>query len=90
MGNLNQLWADEMNGKVEKGTYRKELLKQYPPPIEEAKMDEKATCCNLICYAEKVQFEARIKELEEGIASLRESRDSWKDAYKESGKRGKG
>ena len=28
-------------------------------------MDEKATCCNLICYAEKVQFEARIRELVE-------------------------
>lgn len=24
----------------------------------------KPTCCNLICYAEKLQFEVRIKELE--------------------------
>jgi len=31
---------------------------------KEGKMDEKITCNNLICYAEKVQFEARIKELE--------------------------
>ena len=27
---LNQLWADEMNGKVQPGTYHKEFKRQYP------------------------------------------------------------
>ena len=34
---LNQLWADEMNGKVPEGTYRKELMKQYPSPKDDEK-----------------------------------------------------
>lgn len=28
---------------------------------------KKGTCCNALCYAEKLQVEARVKELEEGI-----------------------
>jgi hypothetical protein len=33
-------------------------------------MDEKITCNNLICYTEKVQFEARIKELEDDAMTM--------------------
>jgi len=40
-------------------------------------MDEKITCNNLICYAEKVQFEAKIKELE----SERDSETRWAKQY---------
>jgi hypothetical protein len=30
-------------------------------------MEAKITCNNVICYTEKLQFENRIRELEEGI-----------------------
>lgn len=38
MIDLNQLWADEMNGKVPAGTYRKEKHKQYPPKVKDLKI----------------------------------------------------
>jgi len=40
MNDLNQLWADEMNGKVPKGTYHKELRKQYPLPKKDERVKE--------------------------------------------------
>ncbi len=58
---LNQLWADEMDGKVPIGTYHKELLKQYPDRKMEKDKD-------LEDYQKRdtlvEQLSAHIKELE--------------------------
>lgn len=51
--------GDGMGGwiKEEKMDEIKEIERRYP----------NTTCCNLICFAEKLQSEQRIKELEVGI-----------------------
>ena len=76
MSDLNQIWADEMNGKVPPGTYKRAFKEKYP-----AYTDEKIHMMEL--EAEVTRLKERIKDLTEELKEALEANDTFSDRVKE-------